>query len=379
MSGLISRRSFLKTAATGGALVSSASKAHAQRKKYKRKSPSSVELIEVGMITCEGYTHADGWAINMNPPVEEYNGIFWPRLSGVVMTMVWDPDYEAAKKFAEKYDIKAVKNYYDMLDKVDAVIQPDYHTTGWNPQLTKPYLEAGMPVLMDRPMALSIREAKEIIERSKKYNAPILVPSSDERMLETYKAQRKLELKLNEGAKITGVMAFEPCNEYPAHGTHSIYALHSILEPNVVAANLIADKWWDWDSKGGLMSWIVKGNGKNPDYYVTIRMGMEFDTNGWFMISTTKGRIFSEHDHAGDRFTRQRNMFLTPILELARMVETGKMPQSHEQIMAKTITLLTGFYSQQEKNGNMVRCDEVPEDWRAPEVEPNRIPEEVFN
>ena len=127
------------------------------------------------------------------------------------------------------------------------------------------------------------------------------------------------------------------------------------------------------------MSWIVKGNGKNPDYYVTIRMGMEFDTNGWFMISTTKGRIFSEHDRAGDRFTRQRNMFLTPILELARMVETGKMPQSHEQIMAKTITLLTGFYSQQEKNGNMVKCDEVPEDWRAPEVEPNRIPEEVFN
>ena len=49
------------------------------------------------------------------------------------------------------------------------------------------------------------------------------------------------------------------------------------------------------------------------------------------------------------------------------MVETGEMPQSHEYIMAKTTTLLTGFYSHLEKNGNLVNCADLPENWRAPD------------
>jgi hypothetical protein len=46
--------------------------------------------------------------------------------------------------------------------------------------------------------------------------------------------------------------------------------------------------------------------------------------------------------------------------------------------MAKTTTFLTGFYSQQEKNGILIACSELPETWRAPEVMPNRIPKDIF-
>jgi len=60
------------------------------------------------------------------------------------------------------------------------------------------------------------------------------------------------------------------------------------------------------------------------------------------------------------------------------MVETRKMPQTHEFILDKTRTFLTGFYSHCEMNGRMVTCADLPEDWRAPEREPGRIPGEVF-
>ena len=60
------------------------------------------------------------------------------------------------------------------------------------------------------------------------------------------------------------------------------------------------------------------------------------------------------------------------------MIETRQMYQSYEHIMAKTMTFLTGFYSQQEQNGNLVKCSDLPEDWRAPEVQPDRIPNEIF-
>jgi len=372
------RRSFLKTAVAGGAVAASGQEAQAKRSRYKRKSPASTELIEVGIITCGYYSHIeDIWGRLINP-IGDDNGTFWPRQTGMVMTMVWDSDREAAEKFAKKYDVKVAKNYYDMVDKVDGVILSDYYATGWWPQLSKPYLEARMPCLINRPFALSLREAKEMIEFARRYSAPILVPSSDEMMLETMRARHRLEAMLGKDGAVTGAMAFEPCGEYAAHGVHGIYNLYTILRPNVVAANLMCDTWWEWGKKGAMMNWLVKGEKEGADYYAAIRMSDEPDTNGWVEISTDKGRVFENNDHEGDEFTRYRNMFVPTCIELERMIETGKQPQTFEHILAKTTTFLTGFYSHREKKGEMVACAELPEDWRAPEVMPNRIPNEVF-
>ena len=373
-----SRRSFLKSGAAAGAALGLAGKTAAQNRQFKRTSPSSTELIEVGIITCGYYSHIEGiWGKLINP-IGDDNGTWWPRQSGMVMTKVWDPDRAAAEKFAEKYDLEVVDNYDDMVGNVDGVILSDYYATGWWPQLSKPYLEAGMPTLINRPFALSMNEAVEMIERSKRHNAPILVPSSDETMYETVQGRHRVQQKLKDGAKITGVMAFEPCGEYPAHGVHSIYNIHAILEPEVIAAGLYAEKWWEWGQNGALMNWQVKGRDDGPDYYVAIRMSHEPDTNGWIMISTTKGRVFVPNDHVGDVFTRYRNVFLSTVIEFQRMIESGKMYQTHDHIMAKTKTFLTGFYSNSEKQGNLVYCDDLPDDWRAPEVMPKRVPNDIF-
>ena len=377
MSEKKSRRSFFKTAAAGGVLLASPPKAHAKRRQYKRKSPASVELIEVGIITCAYYSHIeDIWGLFLNPPLEERRGTFWPRTTGMVMTYVWDPDREAAEKFAKKYDVKVAKNFYDMVNKVDAVILSDFYATGWWLQLSKPYLEAGMPTLINRPFAFSLREANEMIERSKKYNAPILVPSSDETMNETLKLRRKLERLLEEDAFITGAMATEPCGEYPAHGLHSIYNLYTVLNPKVIAASLQADTWWEFKTPA-FMTWRCTQE-EHPDYYVGIQMTRESYTFGWVMVSTSKDRIMENNDRPDDSYGLFKNAFVPTMLEFAKMVETGKMPQTHEFIMAKTTTFLTGFYSHCEKDGHMVQCADLPEDWRAPEVMPERIPDNIF-
>jgi len=377
-----SRRSFLAVGALAGGtalLGAPSAPSAAARPKFKRKSPSSVELMEVGVITCGYYSHIeDIWGRLINPIGADLGGVWWPRQTGMVMTMVWDPDTKAAETFAKKYDVKVVKNYYDMVGKVDGVILSDYYATGWWPRLSKPYLEAGMPSLINRPFALSLAEMDEMIARAKQYNAPILVPSSDEMMMETLRAQHRLQAMLDKGAHVTGAMAFEPCGEYAAHGVHSIYNLYTILEPDVVAVNLMAEKWWEWGDRGGMMNWQVKGKGQNPDYMAAIRMSTEGDTNGWVEVSTNTGRVFENNDHEGDVFTRYRNMFLPTCIEFQRMIESGKQPQSFEHIAGKTTTFLTGFYSHCEKKGEMVRCADVPRTWRAPEVMPERIPKDIF-
>lgn len=379
MKETFTRRSFLrKGVAAVAAAIGGRATASAARKPFKRKSPSAPELIEVGVITCAYFSHIeDVWGPVMNP-VGERDGTYWPRQSGMVMTTVWDADKEAAENFAKKYDLKVAKNYYDMVDKVDGVILSDFYSTGWWPQLSKPYLEAGMPTLINRPFAHSLKEAREMVAVSKANKAPILVPSADEYMFETIQARHRLQLLLQEGAKVTGVMAFEPCDEYHAHGVHGIYNVHAILEPNVVEVGMYADKWWKWGLDGALMNWKVKGKEDCPDYFVSIRMSVEYDTNGWIMISTTKGRIFVPNDFVGEDFTRFRNLFVPTIIEFQKMIETRTMPQSHEHIMAKTTTVLTGFYSNQEHGGNMVACADLPETWRAPQVQPDRIPDDIF-
>jgi len=65
------------------------------------------------MITTGGYTHAPVWGLAMNPPLNEVDGDFLPRTTGMVMTMCWDPTPEFAEAYGKQYGVKVVKNYYD--------------------------------------------------------------------------------------------------------------------------------------------------------------------------------------------------------------------------------------------------------------------------
>ena len=364
-----SRRSFFASAVTGSAMAVSSGTAQAQRRQYKRTSPSSTDLMEIGMVTTGGYSHADVWARCMNPPVEEQNGDFLPRTTGMVVTMAWDPNPDYAASFAKRFDVKIVKNFDDMVDKVDGVIIADYDVAGWLPQLTKPYLEAGMPFLIERPMALSMREANEIIERSKKYDAPIYVPSAFETRLETIRTRARLRTMIEGGARIHGVLASQNASDYPAHGTHGIYRLHHILEPDVKAVGLQTESWW---GARMLMNWrCAQKNG--PDYYVTLQLLNECRT----LIFTSAGTLEEFIDLTTpeqDFYTRNKWHNYPNMYEFAKMVETRKMPQSHDKILAKTKTLLTGWYSHLEKNGEMVACSDFPTDWRGPDRFPESMP-----
>ncbi len=99
-----SRRSFFKTVTVGGALLSTSKKAHAKRRRFKIKNPASVDMMEIGIVTCASSSHIkDIWGRIINPPTEKLQDVFWPRQTGIVMTMVWDPNLEEAEAFAKRY------------------------------------------------------------------------------------------------------------------------------------------------------------------------------------------------------------------------------------------------------------------------------------
>ncbi len=64
-------------------------------------------------------------------------------------------------------------------------------------------------------------------------------------------------------------------------------------------------------------------------------------------------------------------MWAPTIWAFQKMAMYGDMPQTHEQIYAKTNVYLAGWRSFLENNGRPVRIDEVPEDWESPVELPN--------
>ena len=372
MSKKPSRRSFFGSALAGAATLSAASTANANPAPFRRKSPSSLEMIEIGVICTGGYNHMNTmWHVYMNPPLEDYAGGFWPRSTGMVATMCWDPNRENVEEWSKRNDVKIVDNYYDMVDKVDAVILADYESCGWFPQLTKPYLEAGIPSLINRPFALKLEDAVEMIERSKKYNTPIFVPSAFESRYEVVRQKNNLKLLLEEGALIRGALQNNASSEYAAHGCHGIYNLHEVLEPEVKAVGFQNDNVWN-KYNTGMMTWRC-GQEKGHDYFACVQMGAVYKTHGSQVIITDKGRLFEHYDRAGGVYEQFRWHNYPGIFNFAKMVETRKMPQTHEHILSKTKTFLTGFYSNLEKNGQMVNVADLPETWRAPGWDPDRM------
>ena len=370
---MIKRRSFFGSAIAGSAAIGATSTALAKRGPFRRKSPSSVEMIEVGIVCTGGYNHMSSmWNLYTNPPVEEHpNRGFWPRSTGMVATLCWDPDRENADEWGKQNDVKVVDNYYDMVDKVDAVIFADYSATAWFPQLTRPYLEAGIPCLINRPFALSLKDANEMIERAKQNNTPIFVPSAFESRMEVVRQKNNLKMLLEDGAKIQGVFQDNASHEYAAHGCHGIYNVHEVLEPEVKSVGFQTDNVWR--EYNTAMMTLRCGQKDGHDYFAAIKMGGTYRSMGSQTIITNKGRLFEHYDRAGGFIEQLRWHNYPGIFNFARMIETRKMAQTHDHILAKTKTILTGFYSTLEKNGQMVDVADLPESWQAPDWDPDRM------
>jgi len=384
------RRDFIAAAAaTGTAATVSTAEEHPRS---NRKTPT-VELLSVGVVAVGAGSHMNYsiWAPTINPEEPDV----WPiRSTRMKITHCWDRDPETAREFARKYKCEAVANYYDMVDKVDAMIFAGFYECAWWPKLTKPYLEAGIPCHINRPFAYSMEDARSMIETAKKHNTLILCTDEREYIKEAHVARWKVGELLKEGKQILGVTSDNSAGyEYPAHGVHGLYFMLAILGLDVAEASLQADGWWNQKtiSSPNPMTWgtlnlrfngiEIEGSGKQTKPFVATQQqlsgyganaGMRiYHTGGWWDIMN--------HWTRGERLNRLYYLFFPTVYAMQRMFETGEMQWSYDYILKKTRIFLTGFKSHLEHNGAMVRVDDLPEDWKAPCPHPDWIDESIFN
>ncbi len=382
------RRSFLgKVAAAGTASALTAAPSIAAKRKT-----TTCELLNIGVVSVGDGSHLnyDIWSPMINPvPGKEWYG----RTTGMKITHCWDRDPEVADAYAKEFGCEAVKNYDDMVGKVDGMIFAGFFEVKWWPQLTRPYLEAGIPCHINRPFAYSMKAAREMIETAKKYNTPIQCTDEREFIKESITARGKVGQLLKEGKTILGANSDNSAGyEYPAHGVHGLYYLLAILGLDVAQVSLQADSWWNnvtttshKKMEYGLLTLQyngidIPGEGKQDKKFMVAQQQLTgyasnasiriYYDGGWWDIDN--------HWTYNDRAMRMYTLFFPTILQMQRLFETRKMIWDYDYILKKTKIFLAGFKSHLEYNGGFVRVEDVPEDWEAPCPRPDWIDEGIF-
>ena len=86
-------------------------------------------------------------------------------VSGVNVQGVYNPHWESAERFAEKWDIDAYRNPEDFYAAVDIVYVASPHETHY--EYVKAALEHGKHVLCEKPMALEKQQVQELFDYAK--------------------------------------------------------------------------------------------------------------------------------------------------------------------------------------------------------------------
>ncbi|MBU0607205.1 MAG: Gfo/Idh/MocA family oxidoreductase [Armatimonadetes bacterium] len=100
------------------------------------------------------------------------------RFDDVRAVKIWDPLREAAEHLAAIVGIDEVCDTPEQCTEgVDAVIIPD-DGSGCQYKYAVAALEKGLPTFVDKPLAMTAREAKQIAQVAKGHNAPLMSASS---------------------------------------------------------------------------------------------------------------------------------------------------------------------------------------------------------
>jgi len=358
-----SRRSFLtKTALlTGGLSTGFASKPPVSRAQENRPGAETWNmdravrkkddrLIKIGGVFGLWSHMSSSWWRYFNPP-EGY-----ARTTGMRITHLWCVDRDAAARLAKRYDAEVVDTYDGMVGLVDGMFIDDFFVTPFMPDLSLPYLDAGIPCFFDRPMASSAAGTMKVINASKRTGTPFMVASAYEYLKEVEVAH----LRLKDIGEI---------NAYEARNSGSniyMYALHGLwFALKVMGVDVERIGCNTTNPVGGPSITTLEHSRDGKLFYGSMHQASlknimcsvrAYGTNGDFDVTcTSDGRPWHH-----DAFT-----YLEMLHAIERMIRTRTAPETLEYIEAKMRIFISMLHSVYAKDGAMVEVAALPESWDA--------------
>ncbi len=181
--------------------------------------------LRIGMIGLDT-SHAPAFTRLLNDSTNEH---FMPNARVVCAFPGGSPDVEASATRVERftqqvadYGVEIVPDIPAMLDKVDAVILTSVDGRVHLEQV-RHVIAAGKPVYIDKPMAASLADVKEIFRLANEANVPCFSASSLRFFPELQNALNDKSL-----GKVIGCDAYSPAKLEPHHPDLMWYGIHGV-------------------------------------------------------------------------------------------------------------------------------------------------------
>ncbi len=358
----MNRRSFLSSGAAAAAGltagISNTSSAGAQTNlpgaeswnKDKAIRRGDEKLLNIGGIFGLWSHTSSTWWRYLNPPEGR------PRATGMRISHLWCVDREAGHRLAGRYDAELMPTFDSMTGVVDGMFIDDFFVTPLMPDLSLPYIEAGIPCFFDRPMASGMKGAQTVLDASRRTGTPFMVASAYEYLKEVEIAHHRME-------RIGDIMAYEARN---AASNVYMYVLHGLwftLKCMGVDIERIGHSTENPVNAPGLTRIEHRRDGRLfhgsihharlKDIMCSVRAyGRDDD----FEVSCdVDGRAWNQ-----DIYT-----YLEMLHSFERMIRTKQAPEPLEYTEAKLRIFLSVLHSVYAKDGAMVEVAALPENWDA--------------
>ena len=261
-----------------------------------------------------------------------------PALDGGQVVAIWGEPRADAEALATKHGIASIVDEPTaMIGEIDAVLVVDDTGGGAShAELARPFLEAGLPTFIDKPMTLEIGDAVALFDLAEERGAPLMSSSALRYAAEVI----DLQSRLAEIGPISSIVSVGPGDWY-YYGVHAVEMYQTILGGGASAG-------WVQRHAFDQRDVVVVGYDHGPSVVVeTLRDASYvfhltvYGANGWTDCDVTDHHAF------------YRNLMAAAL----EMAQTGRSPVSRAQTLDVLGVLQAGVRSAE--TGARVELSEV--------------------
>lgn len=307
-----------------------------------------IRLAMLGMI--EGNGHPYSWSAIVNgydleamalcpyPAIAMYLGqqpLDSVRIPGARVTHIWTDNPADAPKVAVASKIEHVVDQpEEVIGKVDAVV---IATDDGNDHVRRvaPFIAAGLPVLVDKPLAINLPDLTQFIHWQKEGHR--ILSSSGLRYAPEMKLVKAQSAEIGELRWMTSFT----CKTWERYGIHALEAVYPQLGPGFISAQTFHQAGFD----------IVHLSHRNGVQVTVAAIHDAYGSFGNVHVYGTKGQLALT---LKDTYTA----FRAQLVAFIEMLQTGCAPFAFEQTIELMTIIIAGIRSREE-NGRVVLLEEI--------------------
>ena len=313
----------------------------------KPDNKDTIKLAMLGMV--EGNGHPYSWSAIINgydkaemekcpyAAIPQYLGAQPDKnlgIQGAKVTHIWTDDIEDAKKVAKASLIdNVVANPEDVIGEVDAVIIPT-DKGHEHVDRAKPFIEAGLPVFIDKPMVDNVEDLRTMIKWHE--SGARILSSSSMRYSKEYIPYYNNTYELGEirFAAITMIKKWE------TYGIHALEGIYPVFGPGFISARNVGKK----DSN------IVHLTHKcGADIIVSVVYDM-YGSSNIMQLFGTKDNVCIKSRDTFYAFKRQMESFID-------YLKTGQRPFEFSQTIELMKIVIAGIMSKEQGGKEIYLAD----------------------